>query len=124
MHGNEQIANLDIDRLSQRSQRLHNPDGKIWYGNGDQFHGNTYQMKGQSHSDWKTDVDYDGFDWDWLPDKSGSETDPPISEAYDKGFYNHCGCKQCVQAGDCSAKGLDCSGTNQGTGLVSWADNR
>ncbi len=43
--------------------------GGIWQGFGDQFKGHTGRMSGQSRANWKTDVDYDGFDWDELPGK-------------------------------------------------------
>ena len=44
-----------------------NPGGALWWSAGDRRKDERYQMHGQTRADWRTDTDYDGFDWGALP---------------------------------------------------------
>lgn len=43
----------------------------LWRGKAATFNGSTFAIGGQTRSNWKTDLDYDGMDWDTLPDALG-----------------------------------------------------
>jgi hypothetical protein len=40
-----------------------NPDGALWWSSDDRRKDEQYQMHGQTRADWRTNTDYDGFDW-------------------------------------------------------------
>lgn len=45
-----------------------NPGGALWAGEGDGMKAQRYTLAGQSRPDWRTDIDYDGFAWQKVPD--------------------------------------------------------
>lgn len=95
-----------------------NAGGAMLVGHGDGMMGESpaFSLPGQSHADWKSDADYDGFDWDWLPDN-----DP--ATMVNGSLRDKC-CQSLCQAGKCPAD-CGCGGcpyaASAGAGTVRWA---
>lgn len=59
--------NLWVHVYDNYSQKT-NPCGAIWAGEGDGMKAQRYTLGGQSLPNWRTDIDYDGFAWQKVPD--------------------------------------------------------
>jgi hypothetical protein len=59
--------NLWVHLYDNPSQAT-NPGGALWSGEGAGMKDQRYTLAGQSRPDWRTDIDYDGFAWQKLPD--------------------------------------------------------
>lgn len=60
--------NLWVHTYDNPNQKTE-PGGAVWQGDGDgNRHNPRYTRDGQTMPDWRTDIDYDGFAWDHVPD--------------------------------------------------------
>lgn len=92
------------------------PHGELWSGQGDGFAGTHQLQPGTSHSNYRTDVDYDGFDWDQLPDNNPNGV-----------WEVHWSSKCNAAAGQTSCCITNCSDCTQScfvSGTILWQDIR
>ncbi|MBI4026564.1 MAG: hypothetical protein HY360_16375 [Verrucomicrobia bacterium] len=74
--GAQYRANIMLGALSRNNLWVHiydpsvasRPRGAVWAGDGDRYLDQRYLIGGQSMPNWRTDVDYDGFAWDHIPE--------------------------------------------------------
>ena len=72
----ERRADLLLKSFSRNNLWIHlydnpyeetNPGGALWHNPGDRKKDERYSIHGQTRADWRSEADYDGFDWGSLP---------------------------------------------------------